>query len=70
MKSPTDEQLQIAALWLENNEGEGEEGEACKAVAAWIEHQRSERKIKNTARKIGVTPARLRAKLAEKQIEL
>lgn len=70
MKRPTTWQFDVAIEWLLNNEGEGQEGEACKAVAEWLDHEMRERKIKSTARKIGVTPARLRAKLAEKQIEL
>ncbi len=70
MKRPTTHQFDIAIEWLLNNEGEGQESVACKAVADWLDHEMRERKIRNAARKIGVTPARLRAKLAEKQVDL
>jgi hypothetical protein len=35
-KRPTFEQLGLAAEWLDMNEGDGGEAEACKAVAEWI----------------------------------
>lgn len=66
MSRPTDEQFDIAVLWLENNEGEGAEGEACRAVAAWLQKELADRQIRYTARKVGVTTAQLRKKLSER----
>lgn len=60
---PTDQQFEIAILWLENNEGEGEEGVACKAVAEWLEEFLRNRTIRSAARKAGVPIAKLRARL-------
>lgn len=60
---PPTEQLDIAIMWLESNEGDGAEGEACKAVAAWIEHMNREAYIRHEARASGVTPARFRRAL-------
>lgn len=65
MKMPPDAKLNTAIAWLESNEGEGDEGAACKAVAAWLEHQRDERLIRSAAREGGVTVAALRRKLAQ-----
>lgn len=63
VKMPTTEQIDIALMWLESNEGEGTEGEACKAVAAWIDHMNREAWIRHEARARGVTIARFRAVL-------
>jgi DNA-binding phage protein len=60
---PTFEQLQVAALWLENNEGD--EGADCMVVAKWLQHVANENFLRSTARKAGVTVTRLRRKLAE-----
>lgn len=65
MKMPTTEQMDIAVMWLESNEGEGEEGEACQAVAGWLEHQNKEAFLRREAKANGVPVAALRRKLAE-----
>jgi len=61
---PTDQQFETALLWLENNEGGGEETEACLAVAAWIEEFRNQQLLRNAARGAGVSVKTLRRKLA------
>jgi hypothetical protein len=61
---PTDRQFETAILWLENNEGDAEEAEACRAVASWIERWRADKMLKDTARQAGVSVAALRRKLA------
>lgn len=63
MKLPPTEQIDIAVAWLECNEGEGQEGEACRAVAAYLEHQNKEAFLRREARAQGVPVARLRRKL-------
>lgn len=54
IKPPTEEQFEIALLWLENNEGVGREQDACRAVANWMERWRSHRMLRDTARQAGV----------------
>ena len=66
MKLPTDEQFEIALLWLENNEGVGREMDACRAVASWIERGRYHEMLRQTARQAGGSVAALRRKLAGK----
>lgn len=65
MKIPPTEQIDIAVMWLEGNEGEGDELAACKAVAAWLDHMNHEAWIRHEARARGVTTARLRKALAK-----
>jgi len=37
MKRPTDQQFETACLWLEANEGNNGEKEACQAVADYLD---------------------------------
>lgn len=46
----TQMQLEIARLWLESNEGEGEERAACQAVAAMISRELATREAAMVAR--------------------
>jgi hypothetical protein len=61
---PTDDEISIAVAWLNVNEGDGGEAEACKAVGAWLEHERFERMLRREARAGGVPVAQLRQRLA------
>ena len=61
---PTAEQFGTAIMWLENYESADEAGEACRAVAEWLEYQEQERTLRLAAREGGVTVARLRRKMA------
>lgn len=36
MRKPTDDQLLLAADWLDYNEGDSGEAEGCHAVAEWL----------------------------------
>lgn len=63
MKHPTDAQIEVARMWLESNEGEGDEREACQVVAKWLTHGEHERMLRQEARKAGITVARLRRQL-------
>lgn len=67
MKMPSTEAIDIAVEWLQANEGVGQEGDACKAVAAWLDHVNREAWIRHEARARGVPVARLRRKLAEER---
>lgn len=61
---PPQEQIDISILWLESNEGDEGEADACKAVAAWIQHEATESMLRREARSAGMPVARLRRKLA------
>jgi transcription initiation factor TFIIIB Brf1 subunit/transcription initiation factor TFIIB len=65
---PDDDALDIAIEWLTCNEGEGAEGEACKAVARWLAFEQCERTVRTAARAAGVTVAQLRRRLQEKTL--
>ncbi len=56
MKRPAFEDIQTAADWLDCNEGEDGEAEACSRVATWLRAYAQEAKIKAAARKVGCTP--------------
>lgn len=68
-RMPSDEMLGVAIMWLEHNEGEEGEADACRAVAQWLKHERMERMIRREARRAGIPPARLRRLLHEKNPE-
>jgi hypothetical protein len=63
MRMPDDPKLEIAMLWLRNNEGDGLEGEACREVADWIEYLERERFIRDMAKKSGAPMAAVRRKI-------
>lgn len=65
MKRPTDEQIAIASMWLESNEGEGEERAACVAVANWLQHQQREYWLRSEAKRHGISVPDLRRICAE-----
>jgi hypothetical protein len=65
MKKPTPEQFNIAAAWLLQNEGEGEESRACYTVATWLDNLRSQDHIRKAAREAGLPAAEVRRKLKE-----
>jgi hypothetical protein len=66
IRMPRDELLLVAIMWLESNEGDGIEEEACRAVAGWLRREKDERFLRDEARKAGVPVARLRRALAAK----
>lgn len=63
-EQPTQEQFDIAALWLDANEGFGDECVACRAVAAWIRQESFEKILRSEARAAGITVASLRRRHA------
>jgi hypothetical protein len=62
MRRPSDDELSVAALWLENNEGD--ESAACRNVALWLESQIAKsaenRAVRQITRQTGVSAARAR----------
>jgi hypothetical protein len=46
----TDEDLDTAILWLENNEGGGFEQAACRRVAEWLKAEQEDRQIRKIMR--------------------
>jgi hypothetical protein len=52
MKRPSDEQFATAVEWLEVNEGEEGEAEACRAVRLWILDQLEKRAEQEAVRKV------------------
>lgn len=62
--SPTPDQMRLAALWLLNNEGDGEELESCQRVAAWLEKQADAKEQRHICRAAKVPVAALRARLS------
>jgi rRNA-processing protein FCF1 len=66
MTKPTDQQFTTAIMYLEMNEGDEEEGGACRAVAAWLAQLLADEALRKAARDGGVPVAVLRRKLAER----
>jgi hypothetical protein len=64
-QKPTLEQFETAIMWLQVNDGDKGEAEACSAVADWIEHLRDEERLKQIARQAGVSVPEARRRLKE-----
>lgn len=58
--TPTMEQIEIASMWLESNEGEGSERAACIAVAEWIKDHAYNAMLRDKARLAGISVVELR----------
>jgi hypothetical protein len=65
-KKPTDQQFEIAVMWLQGNEGDGGESDACRAVADWIESCRTQDMLRKAARAGGVSVRNLRKRLQDR----
>ena len=67
LKNPTIEEFNTAILWLENNEGEGFEKEACTSVMNYLINVRDRQEVTEVIREVakekGVSPANVRASL-------
>jgi len=59
----TDDQIGVAILWLENNEGD--EAEDCQAVADWLKTELNRRAVRQVAKTHGVPMRIARAALAK-----
>jgi hypothetical protein len=60
MIRPDPEAIEIAAAWLECNEGEGGESEACKHVATWLREYGRKTEERAMAREAGCSLKYLR----------
>ena len=56
--------MRVAALWLEANEGDGGEAQACKRVAEWLEAQAQAATERDICRRSRVPVATVRKRLA------
>jgi hypothetical protein len=68
MKRPTLDQMETAAMWLDMNEGEGAEGEACALMAQWVRDKIEQRETKALARRYRV-PVRLLRQIIVRRLE-
>lgn len=59
-KTPTADQLRLAAEWLDCNEADGDEQSDCFAVRDWLRGQAEAIEQKKLARECGLTVSRLR----------
>lgn len=50
MRMPTQEQINVAIMWLQSNEGEDGELSDCNAVAQWLQHQAHNAMLREEAR--------------------
>ena len=64
MKIPPIADIELAAEWLRNYEGEPQSGR-CRTVARWIESLAREHELRAAAREGGVPVAALRRKVAQ-----
>jgi len=64
-KKPSEEDFNIALMWLENNEGGEGEAEACQRVADWLRNLMDDGYLRRKAREAGVPVAKLRQRLRE-----
>ncbi len=55
MKAPTPDDLLLAALWLEQNEGEDDERGPMLRVAEWLKRQADAKYFRDACRKAGIT---------------
>lgn len=62
---PPDDQIQLAVMWLSDNEGVGAEEDACKAVAKWLEQEMTERVLRAAARQARLPLAVARERIAQ-----
>lgn len=70
MKRPTYDELLLAAEWLDINEGDGGEMYTCRAVAKWLREVADDAVLRSEAKQAGIPVARLRRKMAEKNLSL
>jgi len=60
---PSASDFSIAVDWLQCNEGDDGESEACEQVALWLNAQIEAREFAEICKELNVTPARARALL-------
>jgi len=62
---PKPDQMRVAALWLETNEGQGDEGTSCHVVAEWLIDKADNLDFIAACREAGVPVAKARAAFAK-----
>lgn len=63
---PNDDDINTAIAWLECNEGDNGEAEACKRVSDYLAARALDREIVREANQAGVSPKDLRRKMRER----
>lgn len=62
----SDEAIEIAVSWLEANEGDGDESDACHRVASWLKIELNNREASRLAKACGAKPRQVREAVAAK----
>jgi hypothetical protein len=65
MKRPCLEDIETACMWLEANEGEDGESEACSRVATWLASFARSAELRSAAREAGCSVKYLRKIIKE-----
>lgn len=62
---PSVTDMEVAALWLEANEGDAGESDSCKRVAIWLLKQAENKELRILARENGVRVTDLRKAISK-----
>ena len=65
MRRPVIEDIETAIAWLQQNEGDDGEKEACSRVATWLGQYANNSEIRSAAREAGCTVGYLRKVMNE-----
>jgi len=68
MRRPTQEQMQIAALWLDCNDAGDDEQAACEAVSVWLQQMVADQGLRAHAKRLGVPMSTIRGALKRAQV--
>jgi hypothetical protein len=66
MKRPGLDDIEVAAMWLEVNEGDDGEAESCSRVATWLRTYARESEERAAARQVGCSVKYLRKYMASR----
>jgi len=66
LSAPSVEDLRLAALWCESNEGDDNERLPLARVAEWLEAQAEAKELREAAKEHGMPVAKLRAALVKR----
>lgn len=67
MKTPTPDDMEMAADWLICNEGPNGESEACSRVATWLRSYALDAEVRKAAREAGCSVKYLRKIMARER---
>jgi hypothetical protein len=65
-EKPTPDDFATAIAWLNHNDGDNGEAEACSRVAEWLRAKMEDEALRGIARAEGIPFARLRAAMSDK----